>query len=564
MVNNITVVAEEFFNGSPTAAIQSLKGVDARIIYALCYVNNCPKILCQAYEQGLYGPNIVWIFDTFFDPTRQDMPKPAGCTRQMIDEVAKSTLLIGADLEASVSDHKFQGQIGHSAAQVGKEITNNFPNATRKPFFSWGFMCYEMVQHSAFVIDRVEKQLNLQGETLSNFVGNSTKSSELEQIFRENVLDLEIDSIWGLSRQSETASSPNLYRHTTPSLVVIQIQPNLSKKLIFWVNESNHFEPFQQKKPIWRTFNSQPPRSELIIETINLTLPKSAIVIIQCLASLAVLSIGFTLIDLFKNRHSKGFVDSYKRMTMGTLVGCFFPLVALFTFPHPGSSMVPFCKSAPYLTALSLMLVTLCLTMKIFIKFFGSSCCNDSIGKHSKMKNNFTIPPIIAIIILGIIFTANEIGNGHLQPKIFYQTPPPTTNEILAKLSLYRYEACHSNDFTLGWIVVGASLALALFGILSSVLVRKRLTRLYMADFELTSIILYFFTSIVVVLLLALISIPGETVQFSILTIYSFVLTVTLVTSFHWWKCGKFVDKPPVETKPCNRRRRNTDFKPGH
>ena len=550
-MNNVTIIAEAFFNGEPKEAIETLKNADARIIFALCYVSNCPRMVCEAYKQGLYGPNVVWIFNTDSDLTSENLIRPQGCTKEMTDEFAKSAMYVGVDLEGAIHDFQFRDQMGTTAAEITQHIKQEAPDESKKGFFSWRSLCYEVAQHSAFVIARVEDQLQKQGETLSDIVGNSVRAGELEQMFRESVLKLEINSIWGPSRQSSN-SSPSLYRHATPDFVIEQTQPNLTKTLVFFMNEHNMLEQVKGKSPVWRTFDGNPPRSKLFIETIHLFVPETVVIVIQVLATAILIPLCLTVFMLFKWRNSEGLEDSYRRMTFGTFLGSSLPLFALFTFPHQNASMVPFCQAAPGLVGFGLMLVTLSLSMKIFIKFFFHNGIG-SLKRYPKLKVNFTIISLMLLTTTLVLVVVNETSTNRIQPETVIQQEQQQTSsnvpianvKILDKLTKYEYEICSSQNFILGWILLGLISAIAIFGILASVIVRKRTTGLHISDGELSSSILYFLSTFTTVLVISLVSIPGEMVQLIVLAIFAFVQSLVVVGSFWWWKLGKHFDQQP-------------------
>ena len=364
-------------------------------------------------------------------------------------------------------------------------------------------------------------------------------------MFRQAILNLKIKSTWGLSRQS-SSSSPTYYLHSSPGFIIEQTLPDLSKRFVLLFDDQNQMHPIEGAEMVWRTSDGNPPQSELIVEIIRQSVVQPAIVAVKFIAAHIFIAICLTIFLLVKWRNCQGVEDSFKRMTFGTFIGSLFGLIAVFAYPHSDGNKGPFCKLAPALVAFSLILVTTCLAIKILLKFVCQHQKN-SIKINTKLKTKSTILVLIVLVVIFAIVLAHETGDISFHPEKFHHSFGQS-EDIMERMTIYENETCTSSDFRLGWVVLGFVLAIALFGILSSIAVRKSPSTfgLYMSDLELSSRLLYLISTIVLVLFMALLMVANnEIIQFTILVIFSFVQSLALIGGFWWWKLGSHFDKQP-------------------
>ena len=538
--NNITITAEAFFSDEPSSAVGLLKNVDARIIFSICYINTCPMVACEAYRQGFYGPNVVWIFNSDVNLASASLQRPPGCTKAMTDEFAQYTLFVGVDITGAVFKYQHRGQIGHSAADVTEHLKTVDPATAGKGNFGWRLLCYEMVQHVAFIVSDVEKELQKQGETLSDIVGSASRADELEERFRSGVLNMKINATWGQSQQS-SGSTPSLYRHTSPFPTVEQTRPDLSRQLVFWLTEKGELAKMPSVEPEWKTASGKPPRSEILIEIRRLKVSKVVLIIQQIIALILLSGICLTAVILFKDGQCEGLKDSFKRMTLALLIGCCLPLLAILVYPHDGSDMGTFCKLAPSFLAISLIIVYGSLSIKILMKFICYHNYNGSVVLYGKTKNYFSVIFLLAVAAIVAIVIASGAGSNALQPQTIQSTETPDTS-MKEKALFYQYEICHSENFILGWVVVIVVIFVAILGILASVAVKNRTKGLYMSDGKLSSLLLYLLFPIMLIHILAVATLTGDLVQLEVYTAFAYLQSLIVTASFWWWKIKALFD----------------------
>lgn len=91
----IEIVTRQSFLSDPTDAVKNLRRQDARIIVGLFYVVAARRVLCELYQQNLYGKTYVWFFigwyeDDWFEINLEKENIP--CTKEQMRMAAEGHL----------------------------------------------------------------------------------------------------------------------------------------------------------------------------------------------------------------------------------------------------------------------------------------------------------------------------------------------------------------------------------------------------------------------------------------------------------------------------------------
>ncbi|XP_077992097.1 gamma-aminobutyric acid type B receptor subunit 2-like [Glandiceps talaboti] len=104
--NNITVIKSESFSENPKNQIENLKNSDAKIIITNTYATKARRIFCEAYKQGMTGPDYVWFLIGWYMKSWWEIEDDTiDCTNEEIIQVVKSSFYISTEpLPLSPSD----------------------------------------------------------------------------------------------------------------------------------------------------------------------------------------------------------------------------------------------------------------------------------------------------------------------------------------------------------------------------------------------------------------------------------------------------------------------------
>ena len=227
--HNITIQAEEFLIDQEKVedVVGRLKAKDARIIFAICYISNCPAIACAAYKIGLYGPTVVWIFNSAVDILKESAARPEGCTKEMTDAFAEGSLFVGNDATGNIFDRSYQSEVGLSAGDITDYIVSHNPKLKDKSAFGWRLLCFELAHNAAFILHNVEQ--SLVNESIVDLIKDKNRrTNDLTERLRQSVLSLNIKSSWGPGRWQSTNFTPwQRYSYATPALYVEQVRKTI-------------------------------------------------------------------------------------------------------------------------------------------------------------------------------------------------------------------------------------------------------------------------------------------------------------------------------------------------
>ena len=532
LANNLTITAEAFFSVDPTDAVRLLKKFDARVIFSICYIDTCPAVACEAYKQGMYGPNYVWMFSNEIS-LQGDINRPPGCTEEMTDAFAEGALFVGYDLDGSAFDFTYKAQLGHTAVDVAEYVAEQNPNLVKSGLYGLRLICYETLEHAAFIIDLVEKQLQEKGETLANLALESSRRNELEEIFRGELYNLDINTTWGPSRKS-ALTTPELYFQTIPVLTVKQNQ-NLKRELISVFSDEGTFEMKRGKKFIWQTPDGKPPNDGPIVVRHRRQIPRAGVVVAQVISTLVLILNLCTLAFFIKERNKNVFNSTFRRFNIGIFIGCSLPVIAIWSVPAWSHDLTPFCFITPAISALSLFLIRTCLAMKLLSRVFCGEVVKRQINALNGVKKKCTF--IFALLTCLAISLIIAFYSTHEQPKVklVEKSQDLSNGELqgVTKVVVEEWFDCISTSFYIGWIFLGFLTTLVIFGFFSSLFSTTNFCGI--SDYFMIQNISNILFPMTVIYIAILTFLEGESTKFAVLCFYFFFENSVVLVMFWRW-----------------------------
>ena len=527
--HNITMVAEAFFSDDPSEAIDRLIAADARIIIANCYMNTCPKVLCEAYKKGLYGPTIIWIFSGGVNVLQEGLPRTKGCTVDMTNEVVKSSIQIGVDYHGLI-DPERKGEFGWNVGDLADYIGTRNPEMLSRGNLKLKDICYEIMVSAGIVLDTAEKQLKKTqpDSSLRQLLLDKNKRGELDEVLRQGVFNLDYNAIIGQSKMSPK-STDQRYIHSLPRMLVAQHQVDngeFVRKLVYWTDDmgNNKF----QHPLVWSTVDGKVPLDELQIVKEFQSIGSAPLIIGCVVAGFALAVLLATVILMLKsgNRNEK-YVNNFQRMNWAILLGCLPPLVGVFTFVDVNL----FCKIIPTLFAISAILTIGGLATKLLTMPLNSSK-RGPISKFPCVKRKMTMIFVVFMLVVLALHISMEVkGLKQVEMKLSLDG---TSTWKKQSHTIQTYQLCVPDDMTLGIAVFGCILVYGLFGSFASITLRvKQDKSLYIADLKYCQAQLFVLVPLTMVFMVSFFTINNYWIQFTSVVLAS-TIPCLLICIFRW------------------------------
>ena len=533
--NGFKIMVDEIYTTDPSDSIRRLKESDTRIIHAICYINTCPLVACEASRQGLYGPTIVWIFsaDISLSGVNPKNIQP-WCNQNMINKISNGAIFAGYDNNGFVYPD-FKSSVGISPRDLQAYVAEAAPRLKNTPLFHARSLCLEIVLHGLMVISSAEKQLRMEGKDLIDHVSDAKNADDMESRFRKAVLTLDFNSTLGHSRVSPE-SNADFYTTTIPYYMVEQDRGG-QRIPVAWRQHGEALQMFHGETFKWKTFDGMPPKDRLIVNYISMKFPLGIVILLKVIAALFLSWAIATICLLIKVRKCNGYLDTFRRFNSVMVVGCIVPTLAIFTFPTYGSSSDIFCNTASITSIIGLHLVMGSITTKVmavsFCRYRGP------IRNYNKIKLHSTLMFIaIALVVACLVILQAFVGG--LPVAHIHENIPTTDASRLAVLNIQKWTFCKANTFFFGWASLGVVLLYGMFGLFTSATISQKKERfLYISDMKLTQTFGILIFPLTVVYILALVSFSNHTIQLAILATFSFVQSFIILSGLWWWKLAK-------------------------
>lgn len=181
----IEIISRQSFLSDPSDAVKNLKLTDARIIVGLFYVGAARRVLCEIYQQGMYGKSFVWFFigwyeDNWFEVNLDE--ENIDCTPQQMALAAEGHITT----EALMWDQDNKTTIsGMTAGQFRVRLNNrlkasNYNVSVRIPDgYQEAPLAYDAIWAIALALNKTSVTLSRQGLRLEDFTYTDGKIAEV-------------------------------------------------------------------------------------------------------------------------------------------------------------------------------------------------------------------------------------------------------------------------------------------------------------------------------------------------------------------------------------------------
>lgn len=113
-------MTRQSFLSDPSDAVRNLRRQDARIIVGLFYVVAARRVLCEIYQNGLYGKTYVWFFIGWYEDNWFEMnldKEGISCTKEQMRKAAEGHLTTEALMWNQNNDTTISGMTSEDFRQ---------------------------------------------------------------------------------------------------------------------------------------------------------------------------------------------------------------------------------------------------------------------------------------------------------------------------------------------------------------------------------------------------------------------------------------------------------------
>ncbi|XP_019615198.1 PREDICTED: gamma-aminobutyric acid type B receptor subunit 1-like [Branchiostoma belcheri] len=322
---NITVQASGGFGKDVTtqlSQLENLMAVDARIVIALMNPQQCRKLLCWVYNNGMYGSRYLWIFNgalmgNWWKPRKSDT---LDCTAEEIDQAIEYSIFTEPSFFA---DEGERGIAGYSSPNHYWKAHVDYArlkyNATEAESTVYVPLAFDAVYAAALALNASAAELP-PGIGLENW---TYADHRMNSVFFRNMEKTNFFGVSGPVRFDKTGD--RLGR-----IIIKQIQDGKAVE----VGKFHAYErkiKWSQATPLrWK--GGQPPVDEVRKITREIRISDGLFYTMVSLAGLGVIFCFLFLAFNFKFREKRVIKMSSPRLNNALILGCIFAYLAIILF----------------------------------------------------------------------------------------------------------------------------------------------------------------------------------------------------------------------------------------
>nr|XP_006815500.1 PREDICTED: gamma-aminobutyric acid type B receptor subunit 1-like [Saccoglossus kowalevskii] len=186
--NNITAIKSESFSENPKNQIENLKKDDAKIIVANTYARMARRVFCEAYKQGMTGPEYVWFIIGWFGPKWWEVDDPyVDCTIEELKAAVEGSRYISSEsLQLSTSEELTVA--GITAREYEQELRERMEWPENRDYI-WNEVApyaYDAAWAIALTLDKAASTLEkrpLSGDAFRRLEDFTYDDKEMSQLF---------------------------------------------------------------------------------------------------------------------------------------------------------------------------------------------------------------------------------------------------------------------------------------------------------------------------------------------------------------------------------------------
>ena len=190
--NNVTVAGVEVFISDPKESVLRITEKGVRVIAVNCFFDLCPLVACEAYKAGFYGDRVVWLFPGGVDLVKSNVP--VNCTEENMKELKEKSFVLYFPGIANKSDSDYStSDISVDVDGLDEYLKSQVPGVENASFYNFRRMCISATAPSIFMLDEMEKRLNIHGSSLAEMIADPAKQQQLMELAIQAIQSIKIN-----------------------------------------------------------------------------------------------------------------------------------------------------------------------------------------------------------------------------------------------------------------------------------------------------------------------------------------------------------------------------------
>ncbi|KAK1134342.1 hypothetical protein K0M31_012113 [Melipona bicolor] len=330
----IEIVTRQSFLSDPSDAVRNLRRQDARIIVGLFYVVAARRVLCELYQQKLYGKSYVWFFIGWYEDNwfEVNLDKEAiACTIEQMRLAAEGHLTTEAlmwnqnnDTTISgMTSEDFRQRLNKMLKEDGYDIDNNrYPEGYQE-----APLAYDAVWSVALAFNKTMEKLSKQGKSLKNFTYTDKETADEIYSAINSTQFLGVSGFVAFSSQGDRIALTQIEQVIDGKYVKLGYYDTQSDNLT-WRNME-------------RWIGGKVPQDRTIIRTVLRTVSLPLFICMGTISSVGiVIAMGLIIFNIW-NRQRRVIMSSHPVCNTIMLVGVIACFVSVFLLGIDGRFIAP-------------------------------------------------------------------------------------------------------------------------------------------------------------------------------------------------------------------------------
>ena len=347
----------------------------------------------KAYQLGLYGPRIVWIFSNPGDIV--NIADSDSCTLENRKEFEQGAFYNFIEVDDT---ENWPLSMGLTGSEYKSLISKRVPNYESSPLKAFAHTCFDTISALVALLDATEQRLQANGNTFRQLIANPAMDGDLEKTIKEAIYDMDINLYSGRVKYQKG-------EHRVVFGSGFKQSQNTGRVVVFH-DSANNEDPNRYKYPngmVWRTPDGKTPRAKprVVIEMAKIH-PAIVGIFLTIAAFIGVGLIVATIWPVTVERHNQAL-----KLTSIEHFGML--LIEIIIFIYPLVDRLLFCKLAPILAIYGFFLLFWTISIRLHQK---------PESNENKMKRSIWKP-----------FHINAMGIGRSRVNTL-ETPPKLEKTI--------------------------------------------------------------------------------------------------------------------------------------
>ncbi|XP_071051678.1 gamma-aminobutyric acid type B receptor subunit 1 isoform X3 [Onthophagus taurus] len=331
----IEIITRQSFLSDPADAVRNLRRQDARIIVGLFYVVAARRVLCEVYNQKLYGKSYVWFFigwyeDNWFEfrPKNEEL----NCTIDNMREAAEGHLTTEAIMwNQNKEERTISGMtIVDFQTRLDDILEVKYPDIKKKRYpegYQEAPLAYDAVWAVALAFNKTMDRLHKYGKRLTEFNYNN------KEIAGEIYSSINSTQFLGISGFVAFNSEGDRIALTQ----IEQVINGSYKQLGFYDTQADNLTWFDVE--VWN--GGKVPQDRTIIKRVLRTVSLPLFICMCSLSSIGIfVAIGLIIFNLW-NKHRRVIQSSHPVCNTIMLIGIIVCLASIFLLGLDGNFVSP-------------------------------------------------------------------------------------------------------------------------------------------------------------------------------------------------------------------------------